>query len=710
MGYREIFRKQNEEVRERYELICGRIEKIREEETVSEKYRDYFKKTAEFLCLVSEVLRQEEEGKLDNRSIEECRHLNEKLYADILPEGYTAGDCTEGARNNGMPGGYEHSYANPKTAVERLGEEFGKILCFLYTELRPLIGYAFEGRKMHMTIFMELFVEIYNCFEAEAEPDKKEIQQMIYWFFHDYSEVFAEDKVRDMVEPEYDFFTKIVLESDLTDLNYLYRYGEYISGSERKTAEFLNTLSADEIISMADTMTEGFRIGYKALGKDLSRKETVCVEYPIGFERIIRAAILNFEKMGLKTTIYRCPASSFGSSGGRKRGCYTKSVNKQFEFDHRADSTFYLDKAFVERRLETMQLAFETYKKQANRHAGPAVTEIFGEEPFAPVIKPEAAKYSGRQNELKVYQMSRLGEMTNAYIPGDERSFTIIAYPIPAIGTQFEAIFRETVKVNTLDYTRYRDMQQKIIDVLDQAEKVHITGKGENRTDLWVNIHPLLHPQKETAFENCVADVNIPVGEVFTSPVLEGTNGKLHVTQVYLNELKYLNLELDFKDGMIDRYTCTNFETEEENQKFLYENLLQQHKTLPMGEFAIGTNTTAYKMAKDYQIADKLPILIAEKTGPHFAVGDTCYSHAEDTKVYNPDGKEIIARDNAVSILRKEDMAKAYFNCHTDITIPYDELGAITVVTPEGKCMDIIRDGKFAVEGTEELNLPLEEG
>ena len=91
-------------------------------------------------------------------------------------------------------------------------------------------------------------------------------------------------------------------------------------------------------------------------------------------------------------------------------------------------------------------------------------------------------------------------------------------------------------------------------------------------------------------------------------------------------------------------------------------------------------------------------------------MGDTCYSHAEDTKVYNPDGKEIIARDNAVSILRKEDMAKAYFNCHTDITIPYDELGAITVVTPEGKCMDIIRDGKFAVEGTEELNLPLEEG
>ncbi len=250
-------------------------------------------------------------------------------------------------------------------------------------------------------------------------------------------------------------------------------------------------------------------------------------------------------------------------------------------------------------------------------------------------------------------------------------------------------------------------MQQKIIDVLDLAKKVHITGKGDNQTDLWVNIYPLSNPNKETAFENCVADVNIPVGEVFTTPVLEGTNGKLHVTKVYLNEFEYLNLELDFTDGFVTQYTCTNFKSKEENHKFLYDNLMQQHKTLPMGEFAIGTNTTAYRMAKEYNIADKLPILIAEKMGPHFAVGDTCYSHAEDTKVYNPDGKEIVARDNSVSLLRKEDLSKAYFNCHTDITIPYEELGSITVVTAEGKHIDIIRDGKFAVDKTEALNEPL---
>mgnify|MGYP000177567296 CR=1 FL=1 len=150
-----------------------------------------------------------------------------------------------------------------------------------------------------------------------------------------------------------------------------------------------------------------------------------------------------------------------------------------------------------------------------------------------------------------------------------------------------------------------------------------------------------------------------------------------------------------------------DFENEEENKKYIFDNILHNHQTLPIGEFAIGTNTTAYAVAKKYDIADKYTILIAEKTGPHFAVGDTCYSWAEDVKVYNPDGKEIIARDNSISILRKEDPSKAYFQCHTDITIPYDELGSIVVVAKDGTETEIIRDGRFVLPGTEILNEPL---
>ena len=359
--------------------------------------------------------------------------------------------------------------------------------------------------------------------------------------------------------------------------------------------------------------------------------------------------------------------------------------------------------------LEVLKNTFEKHKELAAVFGGPAVIETFGEKPFEPVNHDANAKFNDKQNELNVYYASQNGQITNEYIHGEERSFTIIAYPIPEIGKDFNEIFNETVAVNTMDYELYKNIQQHIIDVLDQGEYVHVTGRGDNHTDITVKLHHLDDPSKQTNFENCVADVNIPVGEVFTSPELEGTNGVLHVTQVYLNELGYRNLELKFEEGKITSYTCSNFESEEENKKYIYDNVLFKHDTLPMGEFAIGTNTRAFVMGQKYGIADKLPILIAEKTGPHFAVGDTCYSHAEDVPMYNPDGKECIARDNSCSLLRKEDISKAYFNCHTDITIPYYELGDITVHTVDGRELPVIRQGRFVVPGTEELNKVLDE-
>lgn len=55
----------------------------------------------------------------------------------------------------------------------------------------------------------------------------------------------------------------------------------------------------------------------------------------------------------------------------------------------------------------------------------------------------------------------------------------------------------------------------------------------------------------------------------------------------------------------------------------------------------------------------------------------------------------------------QEGQERVYFNCHTDITIPYDELDKITVIRKDGMTVDIIADGKFVLAGTEELNLPL---
>ena len=676
----------DEWVMERYELAKERIAQIPDEKMAEEPYRDFFTKEAILLQQVIHVMDHGTVGK----DFEELKEQNHELYQDILPENY------------------ENSYGNPVYAEKMLGE-YGKVFTFLYTELHGTIAYAFEKKAWDLTVVLELFLEIYSAFTQEEIPDEKQVKEILVSYVNDYCQDMVEERIREAIDPENNFVVNMIMDSDLNDLSYLYQSGEYVSENELKTAEFMNSLSQKEIDEMARTYTEGYRIGFITGRKDITKKKTVNIRYHLGFERMVKAAIFQFEEMGLQTVIYRHALHAVNRRNQFRNGFTGGIANPQFDYDHRQDSALFLDPDFVKRKLRAMQTSYDEYAELAAVHGGPAVIETFGEKPFSPVSKPESWAFTEAQQKLQLEMDNESAQITNRYIKGEERSFTIIAYPIPEIGEDFPEIFREIVKINTLDYKKYQKIQQTIIDTLDTCEWVEIKGKGENETDLLIHLHTLTDPKTQTNFENCVADVNIPLGEVFTSPVLAGTGGMLHVSKVYLNGLQFCDLKLVFDCGQVIDYSCSNFEAEEENRKYIEDNILFHHPKLAMGEFAIGTNTTAYVAAQKYNIADKLPILIAEKMGPHFAVGDTCYSWAEDTPVYNPDGKEIIARDNEISEMRKEDVSLAYYGCHTDITIPYDELGSIRTIDDEGNMISIIEDGRFVLPGTEALNEPFGE-
>lgn len=671
----ELVKERNEEVKERLELVIERVKEIADcaKSDFEGELGVYFAKAAARILLNYELVNKAINGELINMDIETAKALNDRVFGE-------ARDC------------YEESFLNPAYAVAKLGDEYGKLLSSLYFEISRNVTQIYQGKTEYVCIYAELFVEIY-AYLSDEDAKYEGVKDIFYWFHSDYSELFTAAGIERMVNADADYVYSLVMESDLNDLSYLYKYGLHVSDNETGIAAFLNTLSQDEIDKMAKTYTEGYRIGFETTNKSLKGKTIVDVRYPIGFERMVRAAVKNFEVMGLRPVF----------------GAYATDYNKQFIYDHKYDNGLYLDKKLAERDLEVMRDTFEAYKDAAWGYAGPAVIEEFGEEPFSPSSKKENVTLDDKQQQIQVQFRGESMQLMYKYIDGENRSFTIIAYPIPEIGPKFVDIFAETVKLNTLDYMLYRNMQQKIIDVLDTGVKAHIVGGNGNKTNLYVSLFPLTDPTKQTIFENCVADVNIPVGEVFTSPVLKGTTGKLHVSRVFLNGLNYENLEIDFVDGMISDYNCTNYEDAAEGKAYIKKNVLFNRDTLAMGEFAIGTNTTAYKMGREYDIAAKLPILIAEKTGPHFAVGDTCYSFSEDNVVYNPDGKEIVAKDNEVSILRKTDPSKAYFSCHTDITIPYDELASISVVRADGSEALIIKDGRFVVPGTEPLNVPLDE-
>lgn len=666
---------------ERYELSKERIEEIITEAEGLGNYGPFFVSVSKYVKGLLDIYEDiKVNGPIGNKSLEELRERNDFLYGEIYAENY------------------KKSYLNPDYAYEILGEA-GSILSAVYAEIFGMIPYVFECDIEELVIRMELLLEVYgNVLLAEGSLIKEEeLREILYYYVFDYTEDESLKRINKQLTIDNAYANKIIENYDLSDLRTLYAFGEYVGKSEEETFKAIAALDDKTIETMSRTYTEGFRKGFVVSKKDLSKKKTVNLRYRLGFERVAAEAIKQFRAMGLESVIYRAGYDIFSRTGIFKPGYYGGLANPQFDEDHKEDMSLVLDGHLVTRRIEGIKAAYEELKKEAEEWAGPACMEIFGEDSFVPSECIHVARYGAKKQELITDFRRKSAEITNEYIKREERSFTIIAWPVPAIGN-YEEILKEIITVNTLPVDTYQAIQQTLIDTLDKSDYIHVVGCNGNKTDLKVKLADLNDPAKETKYENCLADVNIPLGEVFTSPVLKGTDGVLHVKEVFLNDLKFKNIELEIKDGKISAYTCTNYEDEKKNKEFIEENLLFYHPTLPMGEAAIGTNTYAYALAKKYDIFNKLPILIAEKMGPHFAFGDTCYSNEESVKVYNPDGKEMIAKENG----------EAYTYCHTDVTIPYDELGLLEAVDYEGNAVKLIENGKFVLGGCEELNVPLE--
>lgn len=620
------------------------------------------------LCTLEKKLNDEY---FKSTSFEELLKENHEIYEDLIGDNYKT--C----------------YGNPDYAVAKLGKELGQIVTYLYGRLNQVINLVFAHKTEYIELLLKLFIQSYN-YVVEYGNNADVLLNLISEFETEAMEFECEERVKNLAVYTDGGYKTIVQEADTEDLRYLFKYGKYITENEIKTAKFLSTYEGVEKI--AYTMVKGYMDSFERENKDYKIKDRVKVVYFVGQEAIVKEVIKEFAKFGLTAMM---------------TNVMTTDVNKQYDYDHRFDFALCYDEAMGKLKEEKLMKAFEKYKAELKGYSGIAVFEAFGEIPFAPESKGSSLKLSEKQS--KVFQEVSLSIRIaqDKFIPSTETTFTIIAFPTPEIGEKFEEIFADTMRINTLDSDKWERIQNSIIGALDKGEFIHVKGCNGNRTDIKVKMHTLENPEKETNFENCIATVNIPVGEVFTSPTLEGTNGILHVEEVFLDGLKYVDLELLFRDGYVAEYSCKNFDEEEKNKKFIEENLLFPHKTLPLGEFAIGTNTLAYVIAQKHDIVSILPVLIVEKMGPHFAVGDTCYSYSEDNRVYNQfDGKEIVAKDNEKSILRKTDKNNAYTQCHTDITIPYDSIGSINAITKNGEVIEVIKSGRFVLDGTEELNEP----
>ncbi len=681
MTIKNLYAEENQNLQEKYEKSIESIKNIVNKTQNLEAYPDkkefieFFYDLGVFILKMYEFERHDQSEHFSSRSTLELMEENTSFFADVLPENY------------------DTSWANPTYAVQKLSDNFGQLFSFFFTQTRKFIHYAFLHKRFAMAEWNELYIEAFHLIE-DVLPNYEELRNVMTKLDTQYRMKDQQIRLMETYDPDFEYYINIIKEENLSDERYLFRLGCYINDNVIRVARHLQTLSAEKVKELALFMADAYELGFTNSNKDMSKKSTVMLIYPAGFERIIKYLLDALQAKGLKVIARRVTGAT---------------TNKQYHYDHRFDGALFLDEGIVQKIKENLPKAHKLCKKYTDKYSGLIYFETFGEEPFSPKAKKECLKLNKDQQKL-VQQIQQIAsQITYTYTPREETSFSIISFPTPDIGEKFEEIFDATYEINMLKNEVYEPIQQKIIDALDIAEYAHIKGKGSNQTDLKVRLPEITDPKKQTNFVNCTADVNIPLGEVFTTPQLTGTNGILHIEDTYLGGLKYKDLKLTFKDGFVEDYSCLNFENLEENRKYIEENILFPHKTLPMGEFAIGTNTLAYIVAQKFNILRLLPVLIIEKMGPHFAVGDTCFTFEEDKQVYNPDGKEIIARDNEKTILRKKDMSKAYTFTHIDITLPYEAIGHITAVSKNGTKIDIIRYERFVLKGTEKLNVPLDE-
>ncbi len=285
---------------------------------------------------------------------------------------------------------------------------------------------------------------------------------------------------------------------------------------EQIISQFFKFCPADKVKKLSAQIVAAYFKGFEREDKDITAKSTVRVVYNMGQERLARQLIADVEARGLKAII-ETPSST--------------RPNRQYDFDHRFDRSLYTDEDYVNTTLEKDKQAFARCADLMGEMSGIIVIMKFGEKPFKPEAKPELLSFTPQQQKLMQFYQGNIFQLTNKYAPQAETSFTAISFPVPEIGENFPEVFEDILEINMLDAERYEELHQKIIDVLDKASFVHVKGKGDNATDITVRMHDIADPEKQTLFLNSGADINIPLGEVFTSPKLEGTSERCMLTK-----------------------------------------------------------------------------------------------------------------------------------------------------------------------------------
>lgn len=628
----------------------------------------YFKKSSLLIEKINENLQSKIIFTEDSDN--SLKKLNAFFYDELLDENY------------------KKSYGNPDFTKKEFGEELGMVLSSIYYEIRKGIKYSYHRENKISKKLIKLSEKLID--DSKELKDAESLMKIL----KNYKSINRRLEMEYLIslDTKDESFNRILMESNFDDLSYLYEYGNYITDVDIKLAYFINNYNESKIEKIAEVIVKAFLHGFVSQNRDRRERKTIKFIYTIGEERIAKKVIQKYNNMNIYPKVFA--VNSY------------QEFN-QYKYDHRFDEGLYIDENLIYKEIEEYKEILKNSEEHLLDICGMIGIGSFGRVEDAPISKDSAVKLSENQETGIKKLRIEMKKALDFYIQPSDISFCKVTFPNSSIKGDYKKIFKDFVEINTMDSEEYEIYQQKIIDTLDLAKEVEIKGKNENKTNIKVIMNPIKNPDKETNFLNCGGDLNIPHGEVFTTPKLKGTHGKLHFKNIFLKGYSYTDLELDFVDGRVVQYSCKNFDSEEDNKKYIMNTLFNGNERIPIGEFAIGTNTLAYEIVKKHNIVEELPILLVEKMGPHFAIGDPCYSFGEEGRIFNLlDGKEIVAKENELTSLRNIDIGKAYTGIHVDMTVPYEYIETLNAIT-EDKVIEIIKDGIFVMDGLKNLNEPL---
>jgi aminopeptidase len=195
-------------------------------------------------------------------------------------------------------------------------------------------------------------------------------------------------------------------------------------------------------------------------------------------------------------------------------------------------------------------------------------------------------------DKMKLYSSLLSRPVLDVRVP--ETKWVVLRYPNASMAQlanmSTEAFEDFYFKVCTLDYGKMSDAMDNLVKLMEQTDKVRITGPG---TDLTFSI-------KGIPAIKCAGENNIPDGEVFTAPVKDSVNGVIsYNTPSPYQGFTFDNVKLTFKDGKIVEATAND--TERINQIFDTDEGARY-----VGEFAIGVNPYIQNPMKDILFDEKI--------------------------------------------------------------------------------------------------------